>query len=156
MSSISEFPIPTTIEKMLQKTSEPMDGAPVPPPRRARLDNFNKDNLYEKFPSLNQECMVRSRTIEDEEVIKQRQELIRSKSPAELSQIHGLNEVPVPGFVESSMDSLKRMRTRSRERKEEGAGGMKGMYDKVPDSFKTQLLVKAKVEDPEIQKQRAE
>ena len=41
-------------------------------------------------------------------------------------------------------------------RKEEGAGGMKGMYDKVPDSFKTQLLVKAKVEDPEIQKQRAE
>ena len=88
----------------------------MPPPRRARLDNFNNDNLYEKFPSLNQECMVRSRTIEDEEVIKQRQELIRSKSPAELSQIHGLNEVPVPGFVENSMDSLKRMRTRSRER----------------------------------------
>ena len=30
------------------------------------------------------------------------------------------------------------------------------MYDKVPESLKTQLLVKAKVEDPEIQQQRAE
>ena len=33
---------------------------------------------------------------------------------------------------------------------------MKGMYDKVPESLKCQLLVKATVEDPEIQKERAE
>ena len=94
----------------------PPEGAPIPPPRRARLDNFNKDNLYEKFPSLNQECMVRSRVLEDEEVIKERKELVQSKTPSELSEIHGLGEIPVPGFVEHSMDSLKRMRTRSRER----------------------------------------
>ena len=56
--------------------------------------------------------------LEDEEVIKQRQELVRSKSPAELSEIRGLDDIPVPGFVEHSMDSLKKMRTRSRERYE--------------------------------------
>ena len=94
--------------------SEPMDGAPVPPPRRSRLENFNKDNLYEKFPSLNTQCMVTSKVLEDEEVIKQRQELIRSKSPAELSEIRGFEDIPVPGFVEHSMDSLKRMRSRER------------------------------------------
>ena len=94
--------------------SEPMDGAPVPPPRRSRLENFNKDNLYEKFPSLNTQCMVTSKVLEDEEVIKQRQELIRSKSPAELSEIRGFDDIPVPGFVEHSMDSLKRMRSRER------------------------------------------
>merc|ERR1719412_1983997 len=99
--------------------------------------------------------MVTSKVLEDDEVIKQRQELIRSKSPAELSEIHGLDDIPVPGFVEHSMDSLKRMGSRSRERKE-GEGGLKGMYDKVPETFKTQLLVKATVEDPEIQAQRAE
>ena len=33
---------------------------------------------------------------------------------------------------------------------------MKGMYDKVPASLKSQLLVKATVEDPEIQIERAE
>ena len=60
--------------------------------------------------------MVRSRVLEDEEVIKQRQELIRSKTPAELSQIHGLDDIPVPTFVEHSVDSLKKIRTRSTER----------------------------------------
>ena len=40
--------------------------------------------------------------------------------------------------------------------RKEGEGGLKGMYDKVPETFKTQLLVKATVEDPEIQAQRAE
>ena len=30
------------------------------------------------------------------------------------------------------------------------------MYDKVPESLKTQLLCKSKIEDPEIQQQRAE
>ena len=60
--------------------------------------------------------MVRSRVLEDEEVIKQRQELIRSKTPAELSQIHGLDDFPVPTFVEQSRDSLKKIRTRSTER----------------------------------------
>ena len=89
---------------------------PVPPPRRSRLEQINKENLYETFPSLNTQCSVRSRVLEDEEVIKQRQELIRSKSPAQLSEIHGLDDIPVPGFVEHSMDSLKKMRTRSSER----------------------------------------
>ena len=40
--------------------------------------------------------------------------------------------------------------------RKEGEGGLKGIYDKVPDTFKTQLLVNATVEDPEIQAQRAE
>ena len=93
--------------------STPADGMPVPPPRRSRLEQINKDNLYETFPSLNTQCLVRSKDLEDEEVIKQRQELVRSKSPAELSEIHGLSEVPVPGFVN---DTLKKIRTRSTER----------------------------------------
>ena len=97
-------------------TNSTADGVPVPPPRRARLENLNKENLYEAFPSLNTQCSVRSRVLEDEEVAKQRQELVRSKSPAELSEIHGLDDIPVPGFVEHSMDSLKKMRTRSSER----------------------------------------
>merc|ERR1712226_41964 len=150
ISSLSDFPVPTTIEKMMQKPST-ADGVPVPPPRRARLENLNKENLYEAFPSLNTQCSVRSRVLEDEEVAKQRQELVRSKSPAELSEIHGLDDIPVPGFVS---DSLKKIRTRSSERKEGEEGST--MYDKVPESLKTQLLVKAKVEDPEIQQQRAE
>ena len=149
ISSLSDFPVPATIEKMLQKPRfvrkyllyfklvsksntinneavekillkfifhSTADGVPVPPPRRSRLEQLNKDNLYETFPSLNTQCSVRSRVLEDEEVIKQRQELIRSKSPAQLSEIHGLDDIPVPGFVEHSMDSLKKIRTRSSER----------------------------------------
>ena len=40
--------------------------------------------------------------------------------------------------------------------RKEGEGDGKGMYDKVPESLKTQLLVKATVEDPEVQKERAD
>ena len=40
--------------------------------------------------------------------------------------------------------------------RKEGGGDGKGMYDKVPESLKTQLLVKATVEDPEVQKERAD
>ena len=93
------------------------DGAPVPPPRRARLENLRKENLYATLPaSLKTELMVQSKVLEDEEVIKLRQELVKSKSPAELSEIHGLDEIPVPRFVKDAQSSLERIRTRSTER----------------------------------------
>merc|ERR1719510_1163972 len=155
LTSISDFPIPTNIEKLLQKPSV-ADDAPVPPPRRARLENLRKENLYATLPaSLKTELMVQSKVLEDEEVIKLRQELVKSKSPAELSEIHGLDDIPVPRFVRDAQSSLERVRTRSTERKESGEGTMKGLYDKLPGHLKTELLVKAAVEDPELQKERA-
>ena len=77
------------------------------------METLKKENLYESLPAgLKTECMVRTRVIDDEEVIKQRQELIRSKSPTELSEMRGLEDFPVPTFVEN----LAKLRSRSTER----------------------------------------
>jgi hypothetical protein len=58
-----------------------------------------KETLYEKLPaSLKAEVMVRAKDT-DQEKSKQRQELIRSKSPHELSQITSLSAFPVPSPI---------------------------------------------------------
>ena len=78
------------------------DDGPTPPPRR-----FRKEDIYESLPaSLKAEVLVRVRD-EDPEVQMQRQELTRSKSPVELSQISSLSEFPIPKNIENMMSKKK-------------------------------------------------
>jgi len=51
--------------------------------------------------SLKKEVLVRSKVEEDEEVLKERQAIVRSKTPAELSQIHSFAEVPLPRTIDA-------------------------------------------------------
>lgn len=100
ISSFSEFPIPKTIEGMISKRSgDEADraGEPTPPPRR-----FRKQDLYESLPaSLKMEVLVGSKFEANDEILQQRQELIRSKSPAQLSEMRGLEDFPIPTCVEN-------------------------------------------------------
>ena len=60
-----------------------------------------KDTIYEKLPgSLKSEVLVRAKD-SDPEKTKERQELIRSKSPHELSQITSFAEFPVPSPIQN-------------------------------------------------------
>ena len=78
------------------------DDGPTPPPRRLR-----KEDIYQSLPaSLKAEVLVRVRD-EDPEVQMQRQELTRSKSPVELSQISSLSEFPIPKNIENMMSKKK-------------------------------------------------
>ena len=99
ISSLSEFPIPKNIEGLIKNTkNDATDNVgPTPPPRR-----FRKEDIYESLPaSLKTEVLVKSKIETDEEVLKQRQELTRSKTPAELSEIRGIDDLPIPRFVEN-------------------------------------------------------
>ena len=98
ISSLAEFPIPKNIETLLNKKADQTDNAgPTPPPRR-----FRREDLYESLPaSLKTEVLVKTKVEVDENVLKQRQELTRSKSPAELSEMRGLDDFPIPTFVEN-------------------------------------------------------
>ena len=68
--------------------------------------------MYEKLPgSLKTELLVR--TVEgdvDEKTLAQRQELTRSMSPAQLGQIHGLSDFPVPQLFGGKKDQDKKER----------------------------------------------
>ena len=60
------------------------------------------DDMYSTLPkSLKCEVLVASKVIDDPVLLAQRQELVRSKSPRELSQINTLDEFPLPSKIET-------------------------------------------------------
>ena len=70
------------------------DGAaPVAPPRKSKdqgaaAEDEAPKTLYEKLPgSLKSEVLVRSKVEVDEKVLKERQELTRSMSPAQVRSV---------------------------------------------------------------------
>ena len=52
-----------------------------------------------------QQLLVRSREMEDPAELERRQELIRTQTPAQLSEITSLADIPVPKFIEEKFAS---------------------------------------------------
>ena len=71
-----------------------------------------KGTLFNTLPrSWRQQNLVTSvREIDDPEVIKKRQELIKNYSPAELAQIRGLSDIPVPSKLTNMFDKKEAKR----------------------------------------------
>merc|ERR1711899_666829 len=113
IKSISEFPIPDKIERLISRsatntrmtdTSEQQSLADSRPVSRATTASRKglKDDIYASLPrSLKDQLIVRTKVEENEEVLAQRQALVESKSPVELSEIHSLAEVPIPSRIEA-------------------------------------------------------
>ena len=51
---------------------------------------------------LKSQLLVISKTGHDQDVIRERQELVRSKSPSELSQFHRVGDIPIPNVLQIS------------------------------------------------------
>merc|ERR1719394_775926 len=153
ISSVADLPIPAPVENILKRKSEP--GSPVAPPRKWKVDD-----IYESIPgSLKSELIVRSREMEDPEELEKRRELIRTQSPAQLSEINSLADLPIPKFIEnkfaSKPDSVKNEKTNDEEARNLPLS--EKLYGTLPASLKeTKLVVKAVCEDPEVQAARAE
>lgn len=97
MQTLADFPIPTTIEKLMTKRSEKSEPAVEFDPSKLT------ENIYATLPkSLKSEVLVRSR-VEEPEKLKFRQEVVQSKSVSELSQMQTLADFPVPSPIEKIM-----------------------------------------------------
>jgi len=155
MTSLSDFPIPTPVENMLKRKSEP--GSPVAPPRK-----WKADDIYESLPgSLKSELVVRTREMVDPEELERRREIIRTQSPAQLSEINSLNDLPVPKFISEKFSSKQTVVKRENLTNGDSEAGnvplSEKIYGTLPLSLKdTKLLVKATCEEPEVQRARAE
>merc|ERR1719370_210307 len=155
ISSMSDFPIPTPVENLLKKKSEQTDTASPPvPPRK-------KEGIYDSIPaSLKSELMVK--TVEqNQELVAERQETIRTHTPAQLSEIHSLSDVPIPSFIQNLTASKKNLDEPITEKPkmdtEEKEKGPFKIYDTLPASLtETKLMTKSVVEEPEVQAARAE
>jgi len=153
ISSLADLPIPSPIENFLKKKSEDPN-SPVPPPRKWR-----REDIYESLPSsLTMELAVGSKIsdMDLEEV-----ERLRSQTPAQLSEIHSLADIPIPEFIENLM---KKEEPRNEPDPEKSTADEEAT-EKVPFSIltslpaslmETKLMVKTVTEDPEVQAVRAE
>merc|ERR1719228_279226 len=94
IKSLSDIPIPENIEKLISRTAtnktetpeqQSLDSRPVS--RGSRSIAGFKEEMYASLPrSLKDQLIVRTKVEENEEVLHQRQALVESKSPAELSE----------------------------------------------------------------------
>jgi len=153
ITSLSEFPIPANVENLLKKKSEAESGPelPTPPPRK-----WKKEDIYESIPSsLRSELVVRSREMEDPEELEHRKELIRTQTPAQLSEIHSLSEIPVPKFIQNLGNPEKKT---DEPEAEKVPFSIEKIYETLTPAslMETKLLVKTETEDPEVQAARAE
>ena len=84
--------------------SEQTEATSPPVPARKKE---KKEGIYDSIPaSLKSELMVK--TVEqDQELVAERQETIRTHTPAQLSEIHSLSDVPIPSFIQNLATSKK-------------------------------------------------
>merc|ERR1711872_28878 len=158
IGSISELPIPSALQNIFAKSDAPEK------PERKSVQEKRKRNLTtgtflspDFLPAswTETKLMVRTKVEEDESVLKSRQEIVESKTPMELGQINGLSDLPVPTRVQTLMRSKKRVlkSTEEKEMSKKVSGSAQSLPSMstlltIPDSLKTELLVKSKVEDP--------
>jgi len=98
--------------------------------------------LRSKMPaSLQKECLVRTKDEDDLDKLQARRELVQNTSPAELSQIGGLGDLPVPKLFSSKK---KDKDEKARSRASTPGGKQKKMADNLPESFRQECLVRVK------------
>merc|ERR1712025_1293487 len=152
------LPIPTPVENLLKKKSEQTEMASPPVPARKKE---KKEGIYDSIPaSLKSELMVK--TVEqNQDIVAERQETIRTHTPAQLSEIHSLSDVPIPSFIQNLTASKKNLDEPITEKPkidtEDKEKGPFKIYDTLPASLtETKLMTKSVVEEPEVQAARAE
>jgi len=161
VNTLADFPLPTPIEHLIQGKS----ALRLPKPELGSAENGEGGGPYDIYASLprsltKKEVFVRSKIEEDENVLKERQSIVRSKTPAELSQIHSFAEVPLPTRVEAwlhkdadgkSISGSGRSSSIPRNKQEI----KEIVYNKLlPEALTRPVVVRSRVEDPEILKVR--
>ena len=100
IEGFADFPIPTTIEKMIHAKKDGANNAdPDKPEMSWNASNF-QGNIYATLPkSLKSEVLVRTR-VESPEVQESRKSVVQSKSVSELSQVKNFADFPLPTPIE--------------------------------------------------------
>jgi hypothetical protein len=76
------------------------------------------EDMYSNLPrSLKSECLVRTKE-ENPEKQKSRKEMIESMKPAELAQLHGLGDFPMPTALENIFKGSDKPKAPSRKKQD--------------------------------------
>ena len=101
--------------------------------------------------------LVRSKVEVDEDILKSRQHLVESKTPAELGNISGIGDLPVPTRIQTLLKPKKRTlkSTDEKQMSKKVSGSAKSLPDMsgflaVPSSLKSELIVSSTIQDQDI------
>jgi len=109
ITSVADLPIPTLFKKRRAKDQDENEDARSP-------SRMKVEDMYSNLPrSLKTECLVRTKTADDEETLRERRQLVETRKPGELGQIHGLGDFPVP----SALEGIYRPRPKAPKRNKE-------------------------------------
>ena len=106
IEGMADFPIPTTIEKLIQSRIGQNGGGPP----EINLEKLTTENIYATLPrSLKSEVLVRTR-VENPEVLENRRNIVQSKSVSELAQVNTLADFPLPTPIEHLIQGKSALR----------------------------------------------
>merc|ERR1712088_940188 len=155
-NSVSDIPIPKVFSsKPAEDGEEPAEAKPMP----RNMDEWGQaayNTLPKSFREQNIVTAVKENL--DPEELARNQELTRSKTPAELAQIHSLSEFPVPENIKKFLTSEKKADNTQKEPKKrrhsvtepEGPPETFSLYSTLPRSMReTKLVTNVKVEEDE-------
>merc|ERR1719458_2458233 len=156
INSVSDIPIPKVFaSKPAEDGEEPAEAKPMP----RNMDEWGQaayNTLPKSFREQNIVTAVKENL--DPEELARNQELTRSKTPAELAQIHSLSEFPVPDNIKKFLTSERKAENTKKEPKKrrhsvtepEGPPEPFSLYSTLPRSLReTKLVTNVKVEEDE-------
>lgn len=124
--------------------------------RESTTNLSGKEGIYATLPKslTTQDVLVRIRT-ENPEVLKERQALLKAKSISELAHVSGLGDFPIPANIERLFQGKPASQTQQQSSSPEPPKSMKeNFYATLPRSMKADVLVRSRLEDPEVLKDR--
>ena len=109
ITSLGDFPLPTTLERFMKSSDKrPKAAAAAAEPEEGKASGggLNLEEMYSNLPrAFKSEVLVKSKVQEDEEKLAQRRKIVESMKPAELAQINSLGDFPMPSALENIFKS---------------------------------------------------
>merc|ERR1711971_448658 len=171
--SLSEFPVPENIKKFLTSERKRQKSRNFKSKKRHSVTEAEGPpepfSLYSTLPrSMRETKLVTNVKVEeDEEVLRARQELVQTRTPAQLSAITSISDLPVPskltkmmGSRESSAHGPRPASTAASVAGEKQTSrtpskmNVNDMYSTLPKSLTMELAVKTKINDPAVVEER--
>merc|ERR1719350_2626232 len=171
INSLAEFPVPEKLKHLLafeRKETEQKEN------KKRRHSDCEPEisepfTMYSTLPrSMRETKLVTNVKVEeDEEVLRARQELVQNRTPAQLSAITSISDLPVPskltkmmGSRESSAHAPRPASTAASVVGEKQSSrtpskmNVNDMYSTLPKSLTMELAVKTKINDPAVVEER--
>lgn len=167
ISTLSDIPIPGTLERLLKsdKSAATAASGKMKKAKSGEIANKPKDysqfspmvlhdTIYSTLPrSMKSELRVKSK-VQPPNVIEARRILVQSKSVGELSKVTNFSDIPVPSPIQTLWQASKRRRMADDDDDTSSyltglssrIGGHYDIYSTLPSSMRREVLVRSKIE----------